>query len=767
MRLELEPRATAFPLVENDAFDDAFATTSWDFESLLKRGVAAAQSGDRDTARKLLSQATAINPLSEDAWMWLASISDYPEELLAFLNRVLEINPGNGKAAEWRSATTSLLAKNFVQRALAARNDGSFELAAKCLDQALTHDEECELAWFWKASLAESDDQKLDLYTRVLEINPENSEASTAVALIKQALTLASLEDAKKQAADGNRAKAIAILDQLVNHESFEVRELAWMTMCDVAESEDERLEFLNRVLDVNPGNQQAADWVAQITRARSMDAFDQAKSAAANGQRQKAVKILTGFLQEVPDCVEAWLLKSHLSPELDEKVEALERALELDPENAGARSGLVYLASTFKSSEQDEQALDFTIVEVDDEVHAMAGDNNDAQVEGASRGDDQDSDNSVESYLLAKTVEEAGTSASVEQGFDLGSQFDIEEEYRDDIVAKAGGNHILEPAGSAESVFEAAEQSDVLAEYGEGLSPIALETHKQNPFAVERDLEDSIAPYPFEQEIESAVFPLETATPTGQSNCPFCSASNNPQALACSGCKATLTLADLERLLSGKSADREAVQHAVTAMEAAWNVRDFSEAELTALSIGHFNLGNTDSGLKYLQEASRLNPNNVILAGHVNTIAIRLAEMQRQHENYDAMPKGKKILVVDDSPTVRKLISGKLEKSGHVVVCAVDGVDALAKLEEDMPDLVLLDITMPRMDGYEVCKQIRANAAGRNLPVVMISGKDGFFDKVRGRMAGTSGYVTKPFGPETLMKALETYLLPEPVEVT
>jgi len=70
----------------------------------------------------------------------------------------------------------------------------------------------------------------------------------------------------------------------------------------------------------------------------------------------------------------------------------------------------------------------------------------------------------------------------------------------------------------------------------------------------------------------------------------------------------------------------------------------------------------------------------------------------------------------------------------------------------------------MPKMDGYEVCKRIRNNPEARELPVVMISGKDGFFDKVRGRMAGSTGYVTKPFGPETLMKALETYLLPEPV---
>jgi twitching motility two-component system response regulator PilG len=92
-------------------------------------------------------------------------------------------------------------------------------------------------------------------------------------------------------------------------------------------------------------------------------------------------------------------------------------------------------------------------------------------------------------------------------------------------------------------------------------------------------------------------------------------------------------------------------------------------------------------------------------------------------------------------------------------VITAVDGMDALAKINEVVPDLVLLDITMPRLDGYQVCKLIRNNEATKDVPVVMISGKDGFFDKVRGRMAGTNGYITKPFGPDTLMKTIELYL--------
>jgi len=166
--------------------------------------------------------------------------------------------------------------------------------------------------------------------------------------------------------------------------------------------------------------------------------------------------------------------------------------------------------------------------------------------------------------------------------------------------------------------------------------------------------------------------------------------------------------------------------------------------------------------GVKYLQEAFMLRPNDVILAGQINTLTIRLDEMKRQNEIDEGRPKGRTILVVDDSATVRKLISGKLEKSGHTVVCAEDGVDALASIRAQLPDLVLLDITMPRMDGYEVCRQIRSNPDSKDIPVVMISGKDGFFDKVRGRMAGTTAYITKPFGPETLMKALETYLASE-----
>ncbi|HEX3101817.1 MAG TPA: response regulator, partial [Pyrinomonadaceae bacterium] len=272
------------------------------------------------------------------------------------------------------------------------------------------------------------------------------------------------------------------------------------------------------------------------------------------------------------------------------------------------------------------------------------------------------------------------------------------------------------------------------------------------------------LADEPEQYHVETSNEPAapSVATATTLVACPYCWEGNEPQAFECSSCSSTLTLSDLESMFANNRCDREKVQHAVTQMEAEWNLREFDQREMKALALGHFNLQNYDTGMNYLQEALRLDPNDVILAGQLNTLAIRLDEIRRKEEVHDSMPKGKTILVVDDSATVRKLISGKLEKAGHAVVCAVDGVDGLARIDEQVPDLVLLDITMPRMDGYEVCKQIRANAAAKHVPIVMISGKDGFFDKVRGRMAGTTGYITKPFGPETLMKALETYLVTE-----
>ncbi len=113
-------------------------------------------------------------------------------------------------------------------------------------------------------------------------------------------------------------------------------------------------------------------------------------------------------------------------------------------------------------------------------------------------------------------------------------------------------------------------------------------------------------------------------------------------------------------------------------------------------------------------------------------------------------------ILAVDDSPTVRKLVSITLERHNYRVLSAVDGMGALSKLNDELPDLILLDITMPRMDGYQLCKIIKDNPNTAHIPVVMLSGNDGIFDKMRGRIAGATAYLTKPFNPDKLLNIVE-----------
>ncbi len=116
-------------------------------------------------------------------------------------------------------------------------------------------------------------------------------------------------------------------------------------------------------------------------------------------------------------------------------------------------------------------------------------------------------------------------------------------------------------------------------------------------------------------------------------------------------------------------------------------------------------------------------------------------------------------VLVVDDSPTVRKLVAMTLEKNGYTVAAAPDGVVALKSIAELKPRLILLDITMPRLGGYQLCKLIKKHESTKHIPVIMLSGKDGMFDKVRGKFVGCDDYITKPFDPDLLIEKVSTQL--------
>ena len=115
----------------------------------------------------------------------------------------------------------------------------------------------------------------------------------------------------------------------------------------------------------------------------------------------------------------------------------------------------------------------------------------------------------------------------------------------------------------------------------------------------------------------------------------------------------------------------------------------------------------------------------------------------------------GLKVMVIDDSNTIRRSAEIFLKQGGHQVLLAEDGFDALAKLSDFKPDLVFCDILMPRLDGYQTCAIIKRNAEYAGVPVIMLSSKDGLFDKARGRMVGSQDYLTKPFTKDQLLQAV------------
>ncbi len=119
----------------------------------------------------------------------------------------------------------------------------------------------------------------------------------------------------------------------------------------------------------------------------------------------------------------------------------------------------------------------------------------------------------------------------------------------------------------------------------------------------------------------------------------------------------------------------------------------------------------------------------------------------------------GVRVMVIDDSNTIRRSAEIFLMQAGCQVILAENGFDALAKIADHHPDLIFVDIMMPRLDGYQTCSLIKKNGKHKDTPVIMLSSKDSLFDRARGRMVGSDEYLTKPFSKESLLRAVETHL--------
>lgn len=220
---------------------------------------------------------------------------------------------------------------------------------------------------------------------------------------------------------------------------------------------------------------------------------------------------------------------------------------------------------------------------------------------------------------------------------------------------------------------------------------------------------------------------------------CPFCAADVHDA--RCSVCGAIVRLTSPDEILANQGVDEACLRKAINSI----TIIDPFERKLR-WALAHLNLKEVDQARRHLQKALELQPGNRLLEAFVGMLESKRAPVL-------ALPS---ILVVDDSATHLMFVTHVLRNEGYQVLSAVDGHEALTKVEG--VDMVFLDINMPGIDGYEVCKQIKENMRTAPIPVVMFSGKDGFFDKMRGRMVGATDYIIKPCAPEMLVEMVKKH---------
>jgi CheY-like chemotaxis protein/tetratricopeptide (TPR) repeat protein len=526
MRLEVDPNAPGFAPLNGNVNQQ---NDQEKFTEYLNAGVKAAQGGDRKSARRHLMAALDIDSRSENAWLWLASISEYPEELLVFLNNVLDINPRNERALQWSASTKLLLSKTLVQRGIDAHENARRDFAIQCFDQALGYDAHNVTAWLWLAALCESEEKRLEYFDRVLEIDPENETARSAVD---------AAENGSRQALYGNAA---------------------W---CAVNGDEVGAAEFVDQIL---------ARW---------------------------------------PNDKESLVLRSHLSSSISDKRNAIMRLLSIDANDDYANACAASLHAI------EDAAKSWTPAEPKPRE------------------------------VPKNTLVEASHSPAVVE-----------------FVPEA----VVENSNHEESWPEDIQSNDVY-------------------------MSDD---YPTVDETVSV----------------------------------PVTVADEHVVF----ADDQSIGR-VTGDLVAEVYEPVERPEFVGSD--HADEGNNpfDSVAEPVMD-------------HVPNVADERI----------------KVLVVENNPTARKLMAGKLEKSGYNVICAESGREAVEFARTHKPALVLADLAMPGMDGYAICRTLRDNEETNHLPVVLISGKDAYYEEDLGQAAGANGFITKPFGPETLMKAVENFLATAP----
>lgn len=255
---------------------------------------------------------------------------------------------------------------------------------------------------------------------------------------------------------------------------------------------------------------------------------------------------------------------------------------------------------------------------------------------------------------------------------------------------------------------------------------------------------------------------------------CPFCYAPIPVKAADCHFCGATLVLNAETLLRIEEKANRSELRLALDRFEEVL-VRELNISVLFYAALACLHLGELDAALEYFEQQQRcvqcVKPEKSSYTATVERILAFVAS-RRSVEEFDnepgreaqtpVEPEGpaqKKVLVVEDSPTTRRVIKMTLLRNDFNVIEAEDGVEALTKINDEQPDLILLDVMLPKLDGYGILSVLKQNSVQKKVPVIMLTSKDGLKDRIKGRFSSASAYLTKPFNPDVLIEKVNQYI--------
>lgn len=255
--------------------------------------------------------------------------------------------------------------------------------------------------------------------------------------------------------------------------------------------------------------------------------------------------------------------------------------------------------------------------------------------------------------------------------------------------------------------------------------------------------------------------------------HCPYCYAPISEKATHCPGCDGILAISEDALGTMSSKGNSEEFRAALERFENVL-IREINLPVLFYAALACLHLNDYSSALEYLEQLQQcVGPQGSMYTITVERIVAFVASKQVKEEisedlsdtvQIDKEPsvsvvQKKKILVVEDSPTTRKVIKMTLERNNFIVVEAGDGVEALIKINDEQPDIILLDVMLPKLDGYGILSVLKNNTKMKGVPVIMLTSKDGLKDKLKGRFSSASAYLTKPFKPEVLVEKVNQFV--------